>query len=663
MEEEKPESIKLKKILVEKHMNIKERVSPKDIVLDTQTVKPLEFKISLETADGILKPEEDEQEKEVLKYFILAPDEEEPEMTSVVSRKPPIKGEKIDVAIDHILYEKDEPLLVHDEELKLNSMISEHMEKDSAEEKGDEITLVVCREGALEEVSDNFSVLHEGEIPVHEKEEETESICVPKHIPREPYELRDQKRLLGKERRSKIHLQNEEYSKNKKSFEKDITGAEIAETPLLKSEKQTGGFTLEKSEVLFEESANEHGTGNKTQWMKKSGTTVAEISIDNTLIKEAKKMEVIQDYDKDENMDLISAVLHPTDLSEETEPPLTKDVDLVSPAEDEIPREKPYVTIKPSVLKSEVVEEKKAREKYPAKEGELHYKDSSEHVSTEKALINDKKTGKKIIPTKEEKTTFSTHLKNDNIQQSHTLEKLPVRKEIDTVITAEGKEGNFFTAEQENRVKDEKAERYESIKIPFQPPERQDKKQCQEVRTIQDEHKEFPAFKSSKDKTEEKKLPMTVEEMKLSGKEQPVTESTSDEKSSAKRGTGKSTPITIEKANGKLSDKAPLSKGITGNEEVTYSSSIGKIITPKKSEGDKEQRKSEFAHMAEQVSRFSDENRNLDAPGEPREVRDVPAKPHAKRGEEDCRQILLRSACTICFRTTPFAIVMFGLVL
>nr|XP_009925755.1 PREDICTED: uncharacterized protein LOC104323678 [Haliaeetus albicilla] len=660
VEEEKPESIVLKKILVEKHLHVKERVSPKETVLDVQTAEPLEFKISLETADGILKPEGEEQEKVALKYFILAPEEEEPEMAPIVSRKTTLTGEKIEVAIDHITYAKDE-LPLPDEELKWISIVSEHAEKDSGEEKGDEIKSLVHGEGAVKKVSDKFSVLHEGKIPVHKKEEEIESTYVPKHIPREPYEPRDQKRLLGKGRNSKISLQHEEFSiKDKTSFVKDITEAGIAETPLLRTEEERGVFTLEKSEVPLGESMKEHGIQNKIQWIKKSGTTVAEIPIDKILNKEERKMEIIQDDEKDENLDFTSAELHSLDLSEETEAALRKDADLEHPTEDEeVPREKAYIIFKPSVLKPVVVE-RNAGEKYSADE-EVHYEEGSGQLLTGKALLSDKKTGKKVILEKEEKTTFSTHLKKDKIRQSNAPEKLPVEKEeFGTVITEEGMEGEVSIGEHEKGVKDEIVDRSESVKkVPIQPPGSQEKKQFQEVCTIQDECKETPALKSSKDKTEEKKYSLTVEEVTLSGKELPVTESISDEKTSAKHGIGKSTSVTMKKEKGKLSDKIPSAKGIPANGEVTYSSSIGKIITPKKAEREKEYKKSELAHVTEQASRPSSENRKLDAPGESHEVLDVPAKSHAKRGEEDRCQILPRSACTICFRRIPFAIVMF----
>lgn len=663
VEEEKPESIVLKKISVEKRLHVKERVSPEQTVLDIQTVEPLEFKISLETADGILKPEGDEQEKVALKYFILAPEEEEPEMTPIVSRKTTLTGEKIEVTIDHITYAKDEPP-PPEEGLKLISTASEHAERDSGEEKGDEIKPVVQREGAV----DQFSVPHKGKIPLHEKEEEEiESTYVPKHIPREPYEPRNQKRLPGKEKKSKISLQPGEFPiKDKTSFVKDITEAGIAETPLLRSEEERGGFTLGKSEVPLGESMKGHDIQNKTQWMKKSGTTVAEIPIDKILNKEAKKLEIIQDDEKDDNLDFTSAELHSLDLSEETEPALIKDVVLEHPTEEEeVPREKASIIFKPSALKSEVVE-RKAREKYSAEEGEVHYEEEgSGQLLTEKALLSDKKTSKKIIPEKEEKTTFSAHLKKDKIRQSNAPEKLPRETEkFDTVITGEGMEGEVSIGEHEKGVEDETVDRSESVKkVPIQPPGSQDKKQFQEAHTIQDEHEDTPDRKSSTDKTEEKKSSLTVEEAKPSGKELPATEGTSDEKKSAKHGIGKSTTVTTKKEKGKLSEKIPSSKGIPANGEVTYSSSIGKIITPKKAEGEKEYRKSEPARVIEQASKLLSENRNLDAPGESREVLDVPAKSHAKRGEEDRCQILPQSACTICFRRIQYAIVMLVFIL
>lgn len=627
--------------MVEKHLHVKEKVSPKETVLDIQEVEPLEYKISLETVDGILKPEVDEEEKVAFKYFILAPEEEEPEMTPIVLSKTALTGEKMEVAANHITYAKDEPLLP-DEELTLISMASEHMERDSGEEKGDEIKLVVHREGAVEKVSDKFGVLHEGKIPVREKEEEIESVYVPKHIPRQPREPRDQKRLLGKERKSKISLQPEEFPiKDETSFVKDTTEAGIAETPLLRSEER-GGFTPEESEVPLRESTKEHGIQNKTQWMKKSGTTVAEIPIDKMLNKEAKKIEIIQDYEKDENLDFTSAELHSLGLSEETEPVLRKDVDLEHPAEDEeVPRGKAYTIFKPSVLKSEIVE-RKAREKYSAEEGEVHYEECLGQLLTEKALLSDKKTGKKIIPEKEEKTTFSTHFKKGKIRQSNAPEKLPVEKEeFHTLITEGGMKGEDSIGEHAKGIKDEIVGRSESAEeVTIQPPQSQDEKQFQEVHTIQDERKETPALKSSKDKTEEKRSSLTVEELMLSGKELPVTEGISDEKTSPKHDTGKSTSVTMKKEKGKLSDEIPSSKGIPANGEVSYSSSIGKIITPKKDEGEKGYQKSEPAHVTEQDGTPLSENRNLDASGESCQVRDVPAKSRAKRGEEDLCQIL-----------------------
>lgn len=659
VKEEKPESIVLKKILVEKHLHVKERVSPEETVLDIQVVEPLKFKFSLEKADGILKPEGDKQEKgeEQEKVALEGElEEEKSEMTPTVSRKSTLTGEKTEVAIDHVTYAKDKPPLT-DEELKFSTGASEHAGRDSGEEEEDDIKLIVHREGAVEKVSDELSVLQrkKRKVPVQEKEEEIVSTYIRKRTPRQPYEPRDS---LGKERKSKVSLQAEEFPiKDKISFIKDIAEAGRAETPLLKTEER-GGFTLEKSEVPLGESMKEYGIQSNAQWMKKSDTTT-EIPIDKILNKEAKKMEVIQDGD--ENIGFTSAELHSLVLYEETEPALRKDVDLEHPTEDkEVPREVVYIGLKPSVLKPEVVESKA---KYSAEEGDLNYEKGSGQLLAEKALLVDKKTGKKIIPEKGEKTTFSTHLKKGNIRQSNAPEKLTVEKEeFDTVITGKGMEGDVSMGERENGVKGEIVDRSESVKeIPIQPPGIQDKKQFQEVHTIQCEVKETLAPKSSKDKTEEKSL--TVEEMKLLGKELGVTGSTSDEKTSAKHGTGKNTPVTMKKEKEKLSDKIPSSKRIPANGEVTYSSSTDKNLTPKKAEKGKEYQKSEHDHVIEQVSRLLSENRNLDAPGESREVLDVPAKSHAKRGEEDCYQILPQSTCTICFRRIPFAIVMFVFVL
>lgn len=631
VKEEKPESIVLKKSLVEKHLHVKERVSPEETVLDIQIVEPLEFKFSLETADGILKPEGDEQEKVALEG---EPEEEESEMTPTVSRKSTLTGEKTEVAIDHITYAKDEPPLT-DEELKFSTIASEHAERDSGEEKEDDIKLIVHREGAVERVSDKFSVLQRNKrkVPVHEKEEEIVSTYIRKHTPRQPYEPRDS---LGKERKSKVILQAEEFPiKDKNSFIKDIAEAGRADTPLLKIEEERGGFTVEKSEVALGESMKEHGIQSNTQWMKKSDTTTTEIPVGKILNKEAKKMEIIQDGD--ENIGVASAELHSLVLYEETELALRKDIDLEHPTEDkEVPREKVYIGLKPSVLKPEVVESKA---KYSAEE-EVHYEEGSGQVLAEKALLVDKKTGKKIIPEKGEKTTFSTHLKKGNIRQSNTPEKLTVEKEeFDTVITGKGMEGGVSMGEREKGVKGEIVDGSESVKeVPTQPPGIQDKKQFQEVDTIQCEDKKTLAPKSSKDKTEEKSL--AVEEVKLSGKELGVPGNTSDEKTSAKHGTGKGTSVTMKKEKEKLSDKIPSSRRIPVNGEVTYSSSTDKNLTPKKAERGKEYRKSEHDHVIEQVSSLLSENRNLDAPGESREVLDVPAKSHAKRGEEDCYQIL-----------------------
>ncbi|XP_065528872.1 uncharacterized protein LOC136011124 [Lathamus discolor] len=627
VEEEKPETVVLKKILVEKRLHVKERVSPKEPVLQIQTVEPLEFKISLETADGILKPEADKQEKVALKYFILAPEEEESEITPIVSRKTTFTGEKTEVAVDNSIYAKDKPPLP-DEELKLISIASEHMERDSGEEKGEKIKLVVHREGAIEEVSDKFSILQEGKIPVHEKEEEIESTYVPKHMPRESHEPRDQKRLLVKDSNSKISLQLEEFpTKYKTSFVKGITEAGIAETPLLISEEERGSSILEKSEVLPGESVKELGVQSKAQWMKKSGTVGVEMPVDKIFNKEEKKIEVIQANEKDGNLDIISAELHSLDLSEVTESAERKSIVLEHPTEDEdVSRGKVHIIYKPSVLKPERVE-RKAREKYSPEKGEVHYEKDSGQLLTEKALLGDNKTHKKIIPEKEEKTLFSTPFKKDKIIQSNAPEKLPVEKEEFGTITGEGSEASI--GEHEEGVRDEMVDRSESVKR-IQPPGNQVDKQFQDVNIIEDGHKETPALKSSKLKMEEKESSLTMEEVKLSGEEFPVTEGKLDAKTSAKHGTGMKTSVTMKKEKGKLSDKIPSSKGIPASGEVTYSSSIGKI-TSRKGEGDKEFQKSEPAHMKEQAIKLLSENRNLDASVEPHEVLDVPAKSRAKR--------------------------------
>lgn len=597
VEEEKPESIVLKKILVEKSLHVKEKVSPKETV---PAIEPLEYKISLETADGILNSEGDEREKVYLKYFVPASEEEEPEMTPVVSGKTTLTGEKLEVEMGHITYAKEE-LPLPDKEVKLISKTSEHMERDSGEERQEEIKLLVCREDVIEKV------LQEGKIPGHEKGEEIESTCVPK--PRKPYQPRDQKGLLRKEKKSKISLQPEKFhTKNKTSFVQDIIEAGIAETPQLRNENEREGFTPEKSEVPLGEFMKERGIQSKIQ--RQSGSTVAEIPRDKILNKEAKKMEDIQDYEKDKNLDFTSAEVHSLDLSEEAEPGLRKDVDLEHPAEDEeVPGGKPHTILKPSVLKSEEVETK-AREKYSTEK--VHYEKGTGQLLTEKALLSDKKTGKRIIPEKEEKTSFSTHLKKGKIRQSNAPEILPVEKEFDTVIT-EGMESEVSIGEHEKGVISESVK-----KVAIQPPRSQDEKQIQEIHTTQDEHKETLAHKTRKDKIEEKES----------------TEGISDEKTSPVHGIGKSTSGTVKKEKGKLSDKLS-SKGILADGEDTYSSSIGKVMTSKKAEGEKEYQKSEPAQLTEQGTRLSSENKNLDAPGESCEVLEVPAKSHAKRGEED----------------------------
>lgn len=607
VEEEKPESIVLKKILVEKSLHVKEKVSPQEIL---PAIEPREYKISLETAGEILNSEIDEQEKVSLKYFVLASEEEEPEMAPVVSGKPTPTGEELEVKMDRITYTKEE-LPLPDEELKLISVTSEHVERGSGEEKEDEIKLIIHREDAIEKVSKKFSVLHEGKIPDHEKEEKIESTCVPK--PRKPSQSRDQKGLLGKEKKSKISLQPEKiHIKDKTSFVQDIVEAGTAETPQLRNENEREGFTPEKSEVPLEESVKGHGIQSKIQRMKQSGITVPEIPVDKILNKEAKKVEDIQDDEKDKSLGFTSAEVHSLNLSEEAQPGLRKDVDLEHPLEDEeVPREKPHTIIKPSILKSEVVE-MKAREEYSTEKG-VHYEEGLGQLLTEKPLLSDKKTGKKIIPEKEEKSIFSTHLKKGKIQQSNAPEIQPVEKEFDTVITG-GMASEVPMGEHEKGAISESVK-----KVGIQPPKSQDEQQIQDIHTIQDEHKGTLAHKSRKDKIEEKQ----------------ATEGLSDEKTSPEHGIGKDTSGTVKKEKEKLIDKLSSSKGIPANREDTHSSSTGKVITSKKAEEEKEYQKSEPAHLTEQATRLSSENRNLDAPGESCEFLDVPAKSRAKRGEED----------------------------
>lgn len=605
VEEEKPESIVLKKISVEKSLHVKEKVSPKETV---PAIEPHEYKISLETADGILNSETEEQEKVSLKYFVLASEEEEPEITPVVSGKTTFTGEKLKVEMDHITYTKEE-LPLPDEEVKLISITSEHVERDSGEEKEDEIKLLVPKEDAIEKVSEKFSVLHEGEIPNHEKEE-IESTCVPK--PRKPDQPRDQKGLLGKEKKSKKGLQPEKFHiKDKTSFVHDIIETDIAETSQLRNENERGSFTPEKDEIPLGESMKGHGIQSKIQRLKQSGSTVPEIAIDKILNKEAMKMEDIQCDEKGKNLDFASAEVHSLDLSEEAQPGLKKDVDLEHPTEDEVaPGEKPHTISKPSVFKSEVVEIK-AREKFST-EKEAHYEEGLGQL-TEKVLLSDKKTGKKLLPEKEEKAIFSTHLKKGRIRLSNAPESLPVEKEFDTVITG-GMESEVSTGEHQKGIISESVK-----KVAIQSPQSQDEKQIQEVHTIPDEYKETLANKSRKGKIEEKQS----------------TEGISDEKASPEHGIGKSTSGTMKKEKGKLIDKVASSKGILANGEDTHSSSIGKVVTSKKTEGVKEYQKSEPAHLTEQATTLESENKNLDAPGESHEALDVPAKSHAKRGEED----------------------------
>lgn len=658
VEEDKSESIVLKKISVEKHIHVKERLSPKETVLDVQMVEPLELKISLETADEILKLERDDQA--ALKYFVQAPEGGEPEMTQTGSRKTPTPtGEKREVTMDHIIYEKDEPLLP-DGELKLIYMSSEYEESDSREEKGGGTKLAVHKKHAIERVSDKSRVLQERKIPVHEKGEETESTSIPKRILREPYEPGYQNRLR-KGRKSKISLQPEESPiKDETLFVKSITETKITEIPLIRSEER-GRFTLEKSEVHLQESMKDSDIQKKTQQMK-YGTTVAEIPIDEILSKEANKMKTIQD---DEKMDLTSAEPYSLELyslellNKTTEPALKKGVDLEYPTEEEIPREKSYRIFEQSIPKPQVVE-MKAGAKYSAQEGEpteVHYAEVSE-ILTEKALLSDRKISKKITSGNEDKTTFSTHLK-DKFRQSNAPEKLPVEKEFDTVITGGGIEGEASIGEHEKGVTYEIADRTESVKKALiQPPKSQDKNQFHKVHTSPDDSEEAPALKGSKAKTEEEKDSLTVEEVKISRRQLQGTDPTSDEKTAAKNGIRKSTSLSKKKEKENVADKIPSSKGISASETITHSSSIDNIITPK-NVGKKEYWKSEPTHMNEQASSLLSEGRNLDAPGESHEFLDVPAKSHAKRGEEDCCQILPQSALTICFKRKYHFLVMF----
>lgn len=635
VEEDKTESIVLKKISVEKHAHIKERVSPKESDLDIQMVEPLELKTLLETADGLLKSQGYEQEQVILKYFVLPPGEEL-EMTHLISRTPTPTGETKEIAMGHIIYEKNEPLLVN-EELQLICVSSEHEEIVCREGKRDEAKLAVHEEGDIERISDKSRLLQEKEIPAHEKGGENESNYVPSLIPRRPFDPRDKKRFLRKERKSNISLQHEELPiKDKTSFVKIITQAEISDIPLLTSEEKRGEFTLEKSEILPGESTKDRGMQKKAQQMKKSGTTVAEIRMYKILNKEAKKMEIIQDHEKESD--------------ETTEPALKKDIDLEHLSEEKVvPKVKAHRVFEQYILCPQVVE-MKTGEKYSAEEGEpieLHCEEGLETLLTEKALLSDKKPDRRIVPEKKDKTIFSSHLKKDKFGQSNAPEELPVGKqEFDTVIIGEGMEREVPIGEYEKGVGDEIANRNESAKkVPIQPPRNQDKKLFQKLHTTQYESEKAPDVKSSKIKTEEKKAPLTVEEVKLSGGVLQEIEGISDEKPAAENDIRKSTSVTKKKEKEMLPGK-----GIPASGEITYSSSIGKIITPKKVEGGKEYWKSEPAHVIEQASSLLSDDRNLDASSESHQVLDVPAKPHAKRGEEDYCQILPQSACNICFK-------------
>lgn len=656
VEEDKTKSIVLKKISVEKHAHIKERVSPKETVLDVHMVEPLELKTLLETADGILKSEGCEQEQVPLKHFMLPPEGEELEMTHLISRTPTPTGETREVAVGHIIYEKNEPLLV-DEKLQLICLSSEHEETVSREGKRDEAKLAVNEEGDIERVSDKSRLLEEREIPAHEKGGENESTYVPSLIPRGPFEPRDKKRFLRKERKPDISLQHEEPPiKDKISFVKSITEAEISDTPLLTSEEKRGEFTLEKSEVPPGESMKDRDMQKKAQQMKKSGPTIAEIPMYKILNKEAKKMEIIQDDEKDEKRDFISLDLHPLEFSDETtEPALKKDSDLEHPNEEKVvPRVKAHRDFEQCILNPRAVEIKTG-EKYSAEEGEpieVHCEEGLETLLTEKALLSDKKPGRGIISEKKDKTIFSTHSKKDKFRQSNAPEELPIGKqEFDTMIIGEGMESEVSIGEHEKGVGDEIANRSESAKkVLIQLPRIQDKKLFQKLHTTQDESEKAPDVKSSKIKTEEKEAPLTVEEVKLSGRVLQEIEGISDEKPAAENDIRKSTSVTKKKEKEMLPGKITSGKGIPASGEITYSSSIGKIITPKKVEGGKEYWKSEPAHVIEQASSLLSDDRNLDASGESHQVLDVPTKPHAKRGEEDYCQILPQSACTICFK-------------
>lgn len=649
VEEDKTESIVLRK----KHAHIKERVSPKETVLDVQMVEPFELKTLLETAGGLLKSERCEQEQVILKYFVLPPEGEELEMTHLISRTPTPTGETKEVAMGHVTYEKNEPLLV-DEELQLICVSSEHEETVCREEKRDEAKLAVHEEGDIERVSDKSRLLQEREIPAYEKGGENESTYVPSLIPRGSFDPRDKKRFVRTERKSNVSLQHEEPPiKDKTSFVKTVTQAEISGNPLLTSEEKRGEFTLEKSEITPGESVKDHGMQKNAQQVKKSGTTVAEIPMYKILNKEAKKMEIVQDHENDEKRDFTSLNLHPLELSDETtEPALKEDLEHLN-EENVVSRVKAHRDFEQYVLYPQVVD-MKTGEKYSAEEEpiELHYEEGLESLLTEKALLSDKKPGRRIISEKKDKTIFSSPLKKDKFRQSNAPEELPMGKqEFDTEIIGEGMEREVSIGEHEKGVGDEIANRNESAKkVPIQPPRNQDKKLFQKLHTAPYESEKAPDVKSSKIKTEEKKAPLTVEEVKLTGGALQEIEGISDEKTASENDFGKSTSVTKEKEKEMLPGRMTSGKGIPESKEITYSSSIGKIITPKKVEGGKEYWKSEPAHVIEQAGSLLSGDRNLDASGESHQVLDVPAKPHAKRGEEDYCQILPQSACTICFK-------------
>ncbi|XP_010217682.1 PREDICTED: uncharacterized protein LOC104572225 [Tinamus guttatus] len=605
VEEEEIETIVLKKISVEKRLHVKEIASPKETILDIQTGEPLEIKISPKRVYGTQKPEGDEREKEDLKYFVMAPEGEELEMTHVDSRKSPtLTYEKEEAAIDHITYVKDKPL-TPDEELESIYIASEHKERDSREENLGKTELVIHKEDVPERLLGKSRVPHKENIPVHEKEVVVESNSVHKYISPEPH---DQKSVLRKDRKSKIRLQPEEFPlKGKTSFVKDITDTGVAETSLLKNEEEGGCFTSERSEEVLGESVKKYDTEEKAHETEKSHTTVAGIPIDKILSNKVKKMEATQNNEKNEHLGLPLEKLDSFELPEETEPIMKKDVNLDHTADGTEPsRGKTRQIIKQSIKPR--LEEMQAGEKYSAVEGEpteAHYEEHS------------------------------------GPSQSTPHEKIPVEKEFDTVITREGTESELSLGKYEKGAREEIADKFEPVKkVLIQPSRIHDKKQHQKVQlalqATQDEREEPPALKNvSKVETEENKSPLSVEEAKVSGGELPGMEGTSDEKSIIKYGVGKIISVN-RKEKEKLSDKTPSSKESTAYGEVPCTSSIGKTITPKKVEdlniGKKEYQKSEPARVIEQASSLSGENLDLDEPGESQEVVDVPAKSHAKRG-------------------------------